>query len=147
MLVRREEMRASKIMQQRVKSAPNIEILWNTETKEVLGEEEVNGVKVVNNATGKERILDVQGFFVAIGHQPNTEIFKGWLDMDNKGYIKTIPGTSKTNVPGVFATGDAQDKIYRQAVTAAGSGCMGALDAEKWIAEKEVFLEAQSIKK
>ncbi len=141
MLVRRNEMRASKIMQHRVKSAPNIEILWNTETKEVLGDEEVNGVKVLNNITGEERVLEAQGFFVAIGHKPNTEIFKSWLDMDDQGYIKTIPGSSKTNVPGVFATGDAQDKIYRQAVTAAGSGCMGALDAEKWIAEKEVKVE------
>ena len=141
MLVRRGEMRASKIMQQRVKNAPNIEILWNTETKEVLGDEEVNGVKVVNNVTGEERVLDAQGFFVAIGHKPNTDIFKGWLDMDDQGYIKAIPGTSKTNVPGVFATGDAQDKVYRQAVTAAGSGCMGALDAEQWIAEKEVELQ------
>lgn len=140
-LVRRDEMRASKIMQQRVKNAPNIEILWNTETKEVLGDEEVNGVRVVNNKTGEERDLDVQGFFVAIGHQPNTDIFKDWLDMDETGYIKTIPGTSKTNIPGVFATGDAQDKIYRQAVTAAGSGCMGALDAEKFVAEKEVEME------
>ncbi|MEM0940286.1 MAG: thioredoxin-disulfide reductase [Bacteroidota bacterium] len=140
MLVRRDEMRASKIMQQRVKNAPNIEILWNTETKEVMGQEEVNGVRVVNNQTGEERILDAQGFFVAIGHQPNTDIFKSWLDIDEQGYIKTIPGSSRTNIPGVFATGDAQDKIYRQAVTAAGSGCMGALDAEKWIAEKEVEL-------
>jgi thioredoxin reductase (NADPH) len=138
MLVRRDEMRASKIMQQRVKNAPNIEILYNTETVEVLGDEEVNGVKVKNNVTGEERVLNIQGFFVAIGHQPNTEIFKDWLDMDETGYIKTIPGTSRTNIPGVFATGDAQDKIYRQAVTAAGSGCMGALDAEKFIAEKEV---------
>jgi len=141
MLVRRDEMRASKIMQQRVKNAPNIEILWNTETKEVMGDDAVNGVKVVNAETGEERDLDVQGFFVAIGHKPNTDIFKDWLDMDEQGYIKTIPGTSKTNIPGVFATGDAQDKIYRQAVTAAGSGCMGALDAEKWIAEKEVEME------
>ena len=141
MLVRRDEMRASKIMQQRVKSAPNIEILWNAEAKEVLGDEEVDGVRVVNNVTGEEKVLDVQGFFVAIGHQPNTDIFKEWLDMDEQGYIKTIPGTSRTNVPGVFATGDAQDKIYRQAVTAAGTGCMGALDAEKWIAEKEVELK------
>lgn len=140
MLVRKDEMRASKIMQQRVKNAPNIEILYNTETVEVMGDEEVNGVKVKNNVTGEERVLDIQGFFVAIGHQPNTEIFKGWLDMDETGYLKTIPGTSKTNIPGVFATGDAQDKIYRQAVTAAGSGCMGALDAEKFIAEKEVEL-------
>jgi thioredoxin reductase (NADPH) len=138
MLIRKDEMRASKIMQQRVKNAPNIEILYNTETVEVLGDEEVNGVKVKNNVTGEERVLDIQGFFVAIGHQPNTDIFKDWLDMDETGYLKTIPGTSKTNIPGVFATGDAQDKIYRQAVTAAGSGCMGALDAEKFIAEKEV---------
>lgn len=144
MLVRRDEMRASKIMQQRVKNAPNIEILWNTETEEVLGDEEVNGVRVKNVVTGEVRDLPVQGFFVAIGHKPNTDIFKGWLDMDEQGYIKAIPGTSKTNIPGVFATGDAQDKIYRQAVTAAGSGCMGALDAEKFIAEKEVELaEAQ----
>ncbi|MEM6736158.1 MAG: thioredoxin-disulfide reductase [Bacteroidota bacterium] len=140
-LVRRDEMRASKIMQQRVNNAPNIEILWNTETKEVMGQEEVSGVRVVNNQTGEERILDAQGFFVAIGHQPNTDLFKGWLDLDEQGYIKTVPGSSKTNIPGVFATGDAQDKIYRQAITAAGSGCMGALDAEKWIAEKEVELQ------
>ena len=134
-------MRASDIMQQRVKNVPNIEILWNTETKEVLGDEEVNGVKVVNNITGEERVLDVKGFFVAIGHKPNTEIFKGWLDMDEQGYVKTTPGTSHTNISGVFATGDAQDKVYRQAVTAAGTGCMGALDEQKWIAEKEVELK------
>ena len=140
MIVRRNEMRASKIMQQRVLNAPNIEVLWNTETDEVLGEEEVSGARVVNNITGEKRILDVQGFFVAIGHKPNTDIFKDWLDMDDTGYIKAISGTSKTNISGVFATGDAQDKIYRQAVTAAGSGCMGALDAEKFIAEKEVEL-------
>jgi len=138
MLVRRDEMRASKIMQQRVKNAPNIEILYNTETAEVLGDDSVNGVRVKNNVTGEEQTLDATGFFVAIGHQPNTEIFKDWLDMDDVGYIKAIPGTSKTNIPGVFATGDAQDKVYRQAVTAAGSGCMGALDAEKFLAEKEV---------
>ncbi len=140
MVVRRDEMRASKIMQQRVFNAPNIEILWNTETEEVLGDDEVTGVRVVNNQTGEKRDIPAQGFFVAIGHKPNTDIFKDWLDMDDTGYIKTIPGTSKTNIPGVFATGDAQDKIYRQAVTAAGSGCMGALDAEKFIAEKEVEL-------
>jgi len=138
MLIRRDEMRASKIMQQRVRNAPNIEILYNTETAEVLGDDSVNGVRVKNNVTGEEQTLDATGFFVAIGHQPNTEIFKDWLDMDDVGYIKAIPGTSKTNIPGVFATGDAQDKVYRQAVTAAGSGCMGALDAEKFLAEKEV---------
>lgn len=141
MIVRRDEMRASKIMQQRVKNAPNIEILWNTETDEVLGDDEVTGVRVVNNVTGEKREIEAQGFFVAIGHKPNTDIFKGIIDMDDQGYIKAIPGTSKTNVPGVFATGDAMDKIYRQAVTAAGTGCMGALDAEKFIAEKEVELQ------
>ncbi len=140
MLVRRDEMRASKIMQQRVMNAPNIEIMWNTEAEGLIGEEEVEGVKVVNNKTGEKSEVKAQGFFVAIGHQPNTEIFKEYLDMDENGYIKTIPGTAKTNVPGVFATGDAQDKIYRQAVTAAGSGCMGALDAEKFLAEKELEL-------
>ena len=145
MLVRRDEMRASKIMQQRVLNAPNIEVLWNTETVEVEGGEEVEGVKVRNTQTGEERVLPVQGFFVAIGHQPNTAIFKDYLDMDESGYIKTIPGTSKTNVPGVFATGDAQDKNYRQAVTAAGSGCMGALDAERFIAEKEVEMQEAEV--
>ncbi|REE02039.1 thioredoxin-disulfide reductase [Marinoscillum furvescens] len=145
MLVRRDEMRASKIMQQRVANSPNIEVLWNTETVEVLGDEEVSGVRLKDTVTGEERELDVQGFFVAIGHKPNTDIFKDYLDMDEAGYIKTIPGTSKTNIPGVFATGDAQDKIYRQAVTAAGSGCMGALDAEKFIAEKEVELQEAAL--
>lgn len=145
MLVRRDEMRASKIMQQRVMNAPNIEVLWNTETVEVQGEEEVDGVRIRNTETGEERDLPVQGFFVAIGHQPNTDIFKGYIDMDDAGYIKTVPGTSRTNVPGVFATGDAQDKNYRQAVTAAGSGCMGALDAERFIAEKEVELQEAAV--
>ena len=140
MLVRRDELRASQIMQQRVFKAPNIEILWNTEAEEVLGKDEVEGLRVVNNQTKEKKDLKVQGFFVAIGHQPNTDIFKDYLDMDESGYIKTIPGTSKTKIPGVFATGDAQDKIYRQAVTAAGSGCMGALDAERFLAEKEMEL-------
>ncbi len=138
MIVRRDEMRASVIMQQRVKSAKNIEILWNTETEEVLGDQEVTAVRVANTQTGEKRELKVSGFFVAIGHKPNTDIFKGWLDMDESGYIKTTPGTSRTNIEGVFATGDAQDHIYRQAVTAAGSGCMGALDAERFLAEKEL---------
>lgn len=138
MLVRRDEMRASVIMQKRVKSRENIEILWNTEVDEVLGAEEVEGVRVINNQTGEKRELKVQGFFVAIGHQPNTDIFKDYLEMDESGYIKTIPGTSKTNVEGVFATGDAQDNVYRQAVTAAGTGCMGALDAERFLAAKEM---------
>ncbi|MEL6559917.1 MAG: FAD-dependent oxidoreductase, partial [Bacteroidota bacterium] len=140
MLVRRDEMRASKIMQQRVMNAPNIEILWNTETVEVLGENEVEAVRVKNNQTGEESDVPAQGFFVAIGHKPNTDIFKGQLDMDENGYINTIPGTSKTNIEGVFATGDAQDHVYRQAVTAAGSGCMGALDAERFLAAKELEL-------
>ncbi|VXD21315.1 thioredoxin-disulfide reductase [Marinoscillum sp. 108] len=145
MLVRRDEMRASKIMQQRVLNAPNIEVLWNSETDEVLGEEEVTGLRIKDTVTGEKREIEVQGFFVAIGHKPNTDVFKEFLDMDSAGYIKTIPGTSKTNIPGVFATGDAQDKIYRQAVTAAGSGCMGALDAEKFIAEKEVELQEAAL--
>jgi thioredoxin reductase (NADPH) len=145
MIIRRDEMRASKIMQQRVANAKNIEILWNTETEALDGEGELTAVKVFNNKTGEKRTLDVQGFFVAIGHQPNTDIFKAYLDMDESGYIKTIPGTSKTNVSGVFATGDAQDKIYRQAVTAAGSGCMGALDAEKFLAEKELELVGDAV--
>lgn len=140
MLVRRDELRASKIMQHRVMNTPNIEVLWNTETDEVLGEDEVEAVRVKDTQTGETKELAVQGFFVAIGHKPNTDIFKDYLDLDESGYIKTIPGSSKTKVEGVFATGDAQDKIYRQAVTAAGSGCMGALDAERFLAEKEMEL-------
>ena len=136
MIVRKEEMRASKAMQHRVKNTPNIEILFNHETKEILGGQTVDAALVVNTKTGAERKLDITGFFVAIGHKPNTEIFKDWLDMDESGYIKTIQGTSKTNIEGVFASGDAQDKIYRQAVTAAGTGCMAALDAERYLASK-----------
>ncbi len=135
MIVRRSEMRASKAMQQRVIDTPNIEILWDSETKEILGTKTVDGALIINHKTKEERKLDITGFFVAIGHKPNTDIFKDWLDMDESGYIKTIPGTSKTKIKGVFAVGDAQDKIYRQAVTAAGSGCMGALDAERYLAE------------
>ncbi len=139
MIVRREEMRASKAMQHRVLNTPNIEVLWNTDTKEVLGDDKgVNAVIVTNSKTGEDRKLDVYGFFVAIGHKPNTDVFKDWLEMDEAGYIKTIPGTSKTNIEGVFAVGDAQDKVYRQAVTAAGSGCMGALDAERYLASKGI---------
>ncbi|MGY6744896.1 MAG: thioredoxin-disulfide reductase [Cecembia sp.] len=137
MLVRREEMRASQIMQKRVMNNPKIEILWNTETEEILGEEEVNGVRVVNNRTGEKKELKISGFFVAIGHEPNTAIFKNFIDMDESGYIKTIPGTTKTNIEGVFACGDAQDHVYRQAVTAAGTGCMAALDAERFLAAQE----------
>lgn len=136
MLVRRDAMRASAIMAERVEKAENIEIHWNTETVEVLGDKTVEGVRVRNNQTGEEKDIPVSGFFVAIGHQPNSEIFKGLLDMDDAGYIQTIPGTSKTNIEGVFACGDVQDKVYRQAVTAAGSGCMAALDAERYLSEK-----------
>ncbi|MFM7629412.1 MAG: thioredoxin-disulfide reductase [Algoriphagus sp.] len=134
MIVRKEEMRASLIMQQRVKNNPKIEILWNTETLEILGDQEVTGVKILNNKTQKISEISISGFFVAIGHQPNTEIFKEYITMDASGYIKTIPGTTKTNVEGVFACGDAQDNVYRQAVTAAGTGCMAALDAERFLA-------------
>ena len=140
MIVRRNEMRASKIMQQRIFSAENIEILWNTETEKLIGEHQLERIIVSNNKTKEKKVINVTGFFVAIGHKPNTEIFDSILDLDDSGYIITIPGSSKTKIPGIFATGDAQDRIYRQAVTAAGSGCMGALDAERFLAEKELEL-------
>jgi thioredoxin reductase (NADPH) len=136
MFVRKSEMRASKIMQDRVKNTSNIKIYWDTETQEVLGEKTVDAVKIKNNKTNEVRVIQIKGFFVAIGHTPNSEFVKDWLDMDEAGYIKTVPGTSKTNIEGVFAAGDVQDKIYRQAVTAAGSGCMAALDAERYLSEK-----------
>jgi len=142
MLVRRDVMRASKIMQERVKQAENIHIHWNTETVEVLGDEAVTGAKVKNNQTGEESVIEVTGFFVAIGHKPNTDIFKDWLDMDHEGYLVTKGDSTETNVEGVFASGDAQDKMYRQAVTAAGTGCMAALEAERFLAHKE-FMETQ----
>lgn len=135
MLVRRDELRASKAMQHRVMNTENIEILWNTETDEILGETGVEGVRVKNRITNETSEIKITGFFVAIGHKPNTDIFKGQLDMDETGYLKVVPGTSKTNIKGVFACGDAADKVYRQAVTAAGTGCMGALDAERYLAE------------
>lgn len=138
MLVRRDEFRASNIMQKRVFNTPNIEVHWFTEAEEVLGKDEVEGIRVVNNQTGEKTEIPVQGFFVAIGHKPNTEIFKGFIDMDDAGYIKTVPGTTRTNIEGVFAAGDAQDKNYRQAVTAAGTGCMAALDAERWLGAREL---------
>lgn len=138
MFIRKDQMRASKVMQDRVINTPNIKVYWNTDTDEVLGDKHVTGVRIKNNKTGETQTIPINGFFVAIGHQPNSEIFKGWLDMDEAGYIKTIPGTSKTNVEGVFASGDVQDKIYRQAVTAAGSGCMAALDAERWLGAKGI---------
>jgi thioredoxin reductase (NADPH) len=123
-------------MQERVANAPNIKMYWNTETDEILGEKTVEAVRIKNNKTGEKKEIPIKGFFVAIGHTPNSEIFKGFIDMDEAGYIKAIPGTSKTNIEGVFASGDVQDKIYRQAVTAAGSGCMAALDAERYLSEK-----------
>jgi len=140
MLVRRDEMRASQFMQKRVKTAPNIEIIYNAVTEEVLGDDEVSGVLVKNAVTGEERVLDVTGFFVAIGHKPNTDIFREFLELDNHGYILVEKGSTRTNIPGVFACGDAQDNIYRQAITAAGTGCMAALDAERYL----VTLEMQS---
>lgn len=137
MLVRRDEFRASKIMANRVKNTANIEILFNTETVEVLGDKVVEAVKVKNNKTNEEKVIPATGFFVAIGHEPNTQIFKDWLDMDDQGYLITKPGTTQTKIPGVFAAGDAQDKVYRQAVTAAGTGCMAALEAERFLAAVE----------
>jgi len=138
MIVRRGEMRASKAMQQRVINTPNIEILWDSETLDILGKDAVEGAVVKNNKTGETRTLNVTGFFVAIGHTPNTDIFKGQLDMDEQGYLTIIPGSTKTKIDGVFAVGDCSDKTYRQAVTAAGSGCMGALDAERFLASAGV---------
>ncbi|MFZ1370546.1 MAG: thioredoxin-disulfide reductase [Ferruginibacter sp.] len=136
MIVRRDEMRASKIMADRVINTPNIKIYWNSETDEVIGDKKVESVRIKNRQTGEKQEIQVSAFFVAIGHEPNSAIFKDWLDMDEAGYIKTIPGTTKTNVEGVFASGDVQDKVYRQAVTAAGTGCMAALDAERYLGEK-----------
>lgn len=136
MFVRRDTMRASKVMQERVQRTPNIKVYWNTETDEILGENKVDSVRIKNIRNGEAQTLPISGFFVAIGHEPNSAIFKDFLDMDEAGYIKTIPGTSKTNIEGVFAAGDVQDKIYRQAVTAAGSGCMAALDAERYLSAK-----------
>ena len=132
-LVRKDFMRASKAMQHRVETTPNIEVKYNTEIEEVLGEKVVEGVRVVNNKTGKKEVIDVTGIFIAIGHVPNTAIFKGVLDMDETGYLITKGKSTKTNLPGVFAAGDVQDKEYRQAVTAAGTGCMAALDAERYL--------------
>lgn len=135
LIVRKDVMRASNIMQKRVLDTPNITVHWNTETLEILGDEDVNGVRVINNITKAETVLNVTGFFVAIGHKPNTDIFKGQLDLNESGYILTQGKTTHTNLKGVFACGDAQDWQYRQAVTAAGTGCMSALDAERWLKE------------
>lgn len=133
MIVRRDEMRASKVMQERVFKNEKIKIYWNSETDEVIGEDKVEAVRIKNNQTGEMTEVAIEGFFVAIGHTPNSAVFQPYLDMDAQGYILTQPGTSKTNVPGVFACGDVQDNQYRQAVTAAGSGCMAALDAERYV--------------
>ena len=134
LLVRKKEMRASKIMQKRVFETKNIEVLFNHETVEILGDNSVSGVKVKNNVSLDEKIIAATGFFLAIGHNPNTEIFKNQLDMDETGYLITKPDSTLTNLPGVFASGDAQDSVYRQAITAAGTGCMAALDAERYLA-------------
>lgn len=134
MLVRKGEMRASKVMQERVLKTANIKVYWNTDTLEVMGAHKVDSIRVRNNQTREEQVIAVKAFFVAIGHEPNSSLFKGWLDMDEQGYLLTQPGSTRTNIPGVFACGDVQDKIYRQAVSAAGSGCMAALDAERFLA-------------
>lgn len=142
MLVRRDEFRASQIMQARVKSTSNIVILYNTDTEEVLGDGQVvTGVRAKNNVTGKVQEIPATGFFVAIGHKPNTDIFKNFLNLDKTGYIINVPGTAKTNIEGVFVSGDAADHVYRQAVTAAGTGCMAALDAERYLASKDATFE------
>ncbi len=135
---RRDSFRASKIMQERVFANEKIEILWDTIITDILGKKEVDGIDIENLKTGEKRQIPVKAMFAAIGHKPNTEVFAGWLDMDETGYIKTKPGTTYTNIPGVFACGDAQDHVYRQAVTAAGTGCMAAIDAERWLAEHGV---------
>ena len=136
MLIRKDKMRASKVMQQRVLQTPNIKMYWNSDTDEILGEKKVEAVRIRNNQSGEVTTIPVSAFFVAIGHQPNSDIFKPFIQMDETGYIITEPGTTKTNVEGVFASGDVQDKNYRQAVTAAGSGCMAALDAERYLSAK-----------
>jgi thioredoxin reductase (NADPH) len=138
LIVRRDELRASQIMQKRVFNTPNIEVHWNSETVEVLGNEKVSGIILKNNKTGETKEIALEGFFVAIGHKPNTDIFKGFLDMDETGYLIVKPGSTKTNIHGVFASGDAADKVYRQAITAAGTGCMAALDAERYLVEEEL---------
>ena len=135
LIVRRDELRASKAMQHRIFNTPNIEVLWNNVTEEIVGDDKfVTGVRVKNVKTNEVKTIDVQGFFVAIGHHPNTDIFVGQIELDSMGYIKTVPGSTRTNVEGVFAAGDVQDQIYRQAITAAGTGCMSALEAERWLA-------------
>lgn len=141
MLVRKDHMRASKAMQHRVNAKENITVLFNSEVDEVLGDQVVEGLRIVNNQTGDKHDIEITGLFIAIGHKPNTDIFKGQLDMDDAGYLITKPGSTQTGKPGVFASGDVQDKIYRQAVTAAGTGCMAALDAERYLAEVGIVEE------
>ena len=141
---RREEFRASQIMQDRVLGHPKVTVHWNTVVTDVLGEDAVTALRLEDVETGEARDLPVTGFFVAIGHQPNTDIFKGWLEMDEAGYIQTKPDSTYTNAPGIFACGDAQDHVYRQAVTAAGTGCMAAIDAERWLAEQDVIEEPRT---
>ena len=138
MLVRKDHMKASKAMQHRVENTDNITVMFNSETDEILGDKAVEGVRIKNNITGETSEISCTGFFVAIGHKPNTDLFQGQLDMDETGYIKTNGKTTKTNIPGVFASGDVQDKEYRQAVTAAGTGCMAALDAERYLASRAI---------
>lgn len=138
LVVRRNEMRASKAMQHRVQNTANIEVIWESETQEIVGDKTVTGVRIKNLKSGEERTLDVTGFFVAIGHQPNSDIFKKWLPMDETGYIQNIAGSSRTNIEGVFVCGDVADKVYRQAVTAAGSGCMAAIDSERYLSHKGI---------
>jgi thioredoxin reductase (NADPH) len=138
MFIRKDKMRASKVMQDRVLATPNIKVYWNSDTDEILGEKKVEAVRIKNSQTQATTEIPISGFFVAIGHQPNSGIFKGFINMDETGYILTEPGTSKTNLEGVFAAGDVQDKNYRQAVTAAGSGCMAALDAERYLSAKGI---------
>lgn len=138
MIVRKDHFRASKAMQHRVENTKNIEVIFNSETKEVLGDQVVEGAVIINNQTKEETTLKVDGFFVAIGHKPNTDVFKPWINMDDVGYILNTPGSAKTNIEGVFVAGDAADKEYRQAITAAGTGCMAALDAERYLASKGI---------
>jgi thioredoxin reductase (NADPH) len=138
MIIRRNEMRASKAMQHRVEHTPNIERIFNSETLEILGDKTVHGARIFNSVTREAKTIDVTGFFIAIGHKPNTDIFGNWLDKDANGYLKVIPGSTRTNIEGVFAAGDVADHVYRQAVTAAGTGCMAAIDAERYLGAKGI---------
>ena len=137
LIIRRDKMRASKIMQDRIMKTKNIIIYWNTLTDEILGDKKVHSVRILNTKNNEKSIIPIAGFFVAIGHQPNSELFKDFIKMDESGYILTNPGTTQTNIQGVFAAGDVQDKNYRQAVTAAGTGCMAALEAERYLSSKD----------